>query len=113
MLWKREIEYVANFRYKVRPAVYPRCRRRHRPSGPEEIAVDARGRAQGARYRAPDQALRVGLPGEPRRRQGLGAGVVVVLELGAESEPQVFLQRDLVLRKHVRPVHPLIAGQES
>src|SRR5207302_601944 len=53
------------------------------------------------------------LPGEPRRRQGLGAGVVVVLELGAERETQVFLQRDLVLRKHVRPAHPLIGGQES
>src|SRR5258706_8931846 len=78
----------------------------------EKIAVDARGRAQGTRYRAPDQALRLRFPGKPRRRKGLGSGVVVVLELSPERELQVIYQRDLVLRKHVCPAHPLIGGQE-
>ncbi len=83
------------------------------PRGQEEIAIDARGGAHGTRYRSPDQALRIGLPREPRRRQGLGAGVVVVLELGPEREPQVFVERDLVLSKHVCPAQAAIGGQES
>src|SRR5205807_9211730 len=74
-----DLEDLDHLGHEVRPAIELKRR------ADEKIAVDARGRAQSARYRPPEQALRLEFPGEPRRRQGLGAGVVVVLELRAES----------------------------
>src|SRR5258706_3666816 len=66
-----------DLRYEVRTAIQLGGTDVH-----EEIAMDARWRPHCARYRAPYEALRIGLPGEPGRRQRLGARGVIALEPG-------------------------------
>src|SRR6185369_2459102 len=57
--------------------------------GRERIAVDARGRTDGPRERAPQDMIADEAPREARVRQPLDAGIRIALALEAEGELQV------------------------
>src|SRR6185437_8061607 len=74
--------------------------------GDVHVALEPGRHPYGARYRAPERLAVREIPGRAHARLHLEAAEVVVLELGADSQPHGVRQRDLVLHEPAGEIVP-------